>query len=116
MTRYHLGLLLCGMSALLNIDGIIGVTQTDGPPVGVGIGSAIVGLATLAGVALAWQRRKGGVALTVVPRLISAAVFGIPTYFIGAPVWVYMTVGAGMALTAAGLVVLWSSRDERVPA
>jgi hypothetical protein len=115
MNRYHLGLLLCGMSALLNIDGVISVTQTDGPPIGVGIGSAIVGLATLAGVALAWRRRKGGLALTVVPRLISAAAFGLPTYFIGAPGWVYATVGAGMALSAAGLAVLWASRDERVP-
>ena len=116
MNRYHLGLVLCGLSALLNIDGVISLFETDGPPAGVGIGSALVGIATLAGVVLAWRSRRGGLALTVVPRLISAALFGVPTYFIGAPAWVYTTVGLGMALSAAGLAALWTSRSEHVPA
>lgn len=116
MNRFHLGLLLCALSAAFNVDGLIALGQSDPPPVGVGIGSAVAGLATLAGVLLAWRNRPGGTALVVASRLISALVLGVPAYFIGAPGWVYATVTIGMALAAVGLALMWASRRTRVAA
>lgn len=112
MNRFQFGLLLCALSALLNVDGVIALGQDDPPPLGVGIASAVAGLATLAGVALAARSRPGGLPLVIVTRLLSALVLGLPTYFIGAAGWVYATVTAGMVLTAAGLTLLWPARGQ----
>jgi hypothetical protein len=112
MNRFHIGLLLCALSAALNVDGVIALGQSDPPPAAVGIGSAVVGLATLAGVLLSWRRRAGGTALVVITRLISALVLSLPAYFIGAPGWVYATAGTGIALTVAGLALVWTAHSR----
>ncbi|TYK43939.1 hypothetical protein [Actinomadura decatromicini] len=103
MNRYQLGLLLCVLSAVLDLDGVVALGQNDPPPVGVAIGTATAGFLTCVGAVAAWRGRRSGVVLVVASRLTSALAFGVPAYFIGAPGWVYAAVGAGIALTVAGL-------------
>jgi len=112
MNRFQLGLVLCTVSALFNVDGVISLFQSDGPPAGVGVASAILGIATIAGVLLAVSGRFSGVPLITATRILSAAVLGIPAYFIGAPGWVYFTVTAGMVLGLSGAFLAWSARSE----
>ncbi|MGI5326803.1 hypothetical protein [Actinomadura nitritigenes] len=116
MNRTTTGLALCALSAAFNADGVIALAGSDAPPAFVGILSALFGLGTLAGVVLALRGRRGGVPLAIVTRLASAAVLGLPTYFIGAPAWVYATVGAGMALGLTGVAALWTARGARAAA
>jgi hypothetical protein len=112
MNRFQLGLVLCTVSALLNVDGIISMFESDGPPAGVGVASAVLGLVTIAGVLLAASGRFSGVPLMGASRVLSAAALGIPAYFIGAPGWVYATVTAGMVLGLTGALLTWSARSE----
>jgi hypothetical protein len=116
MNQFRVGLLLCAASAAFNVDGVIALGQSDGPPVGVGIASIVLGLGTLAGVLLAWRGRTGGTALVAITRPISALALGVPAYFIGAPGWVYATVSSGIVLSAAGLGLMWWSRRAAVTA
>src|ERR1051325_6813331 len=88
MNRFQLGLSLLALSCALNVDGLIALGESDGPPVGVSIGSVLVAIATLAGVFLAWRGRAGGTVLAIAGRVVFAVVLGIPAYFIGAPGWV----------------------------
>ncbi|KAB2388437.1 hypothetical protein [Actinomadura montaniterrae] len=116
MNRTTTGLTLCALSAAFNADGVIALGESDAPPAFVGILSAVLGLGTLAGVLLALRGRRGGVPLAIGTRLASAAVLDVPTYFIGAPAWVYVTVGAGMVLGLSGAGALWSARGARAAA
>ncbi|MDL4817785.1 hypothetical protein QP089_26300 [Actinomadura sp. OS1-43] len=116
MNRTTTGLTLCALSAAFNVDGVISLGESDPPPAFVGILSALLGLGTLAGVLLALRGRRGGVPLAIGTRLASAAVLGVPTYFIGAPAWVYVTVGVGMVLGLTGIAALWSAREARAAA
>ncbi|MWA05979.1 hypothetical protein F8568_037635 [Actinomadura sp. LD22] len=116
MNRTTTGLALCALSAALNADGVISLAESDPPPAFVGILSALLGLATLAGVVLALRGRRAGVPLAIGTRLASAAVLGVPAYFIGASAWVYVTVGAGMVLGLTGAAALWPARRARAAA
>ncbi|MQY04811.1 hypothetical protein [Actinomadura macrotermitis] len=113
MNRFHLGLLLCALSAACNVDGLIAIALPDPPPVFVGVASGVLALATLAGVLLAWSERRGGTALVIVSRLVWAAVIALPSYFLDAPPWVLATVSAGLALAAAGIGLAWTGRQAR---
>ncbi len=110
MNRFQLGLLLCALSAVLNVDGVISLAEEDGPPAGVGIGSAVVALATFAGIALALRGGAGGRITVTATRVVSALALSLPAFFIGAPAWVYATAGTGIALTVVGVPLLWLDR------
>jgi len=85
--------------------GVIG--SADAPPLVVSLGAGALGLITLLSLVPARRGSRPALAAIVVSRVISAAVFAAPAFFLDAPGWVMVVVGFIVAGTIIALVLLW---------
>ncbi|GAA0798121.1 hypothetical protein [Spirilliplanes yamanashiensis] len=96
------------LAVLLGLGDLSTPLTSDGehPPMAVGIACAVLGLITLAGVALAWTGRRGGVAAIVVTRVLSALT-ALPAFVAdGVPGVIMVVAAVGIALNAAAIVLV----------
>ena len=108
------GLAICALLGVVDIVSLGGLGADDGPPTGIVLLGAVLGVLTLVGVWMAWRGQRRGAILVIVARLISALT-AIPAFFVDdVPDWVPPVVGIGLLLTAAGvgLVVVSLRRGE----
>lgn len=116
-TRVRTGLVL---AALLSVGNIVSVLQPTpagevGPPFVVLLVGAVLGLAGLAAVVVAW-RRGSRVALRVASGVVVATMLtAVPAFFVGVPVGVKAMVGA-VVLASVLAVVLMLAPAGRTPA
>ena len=85
--------------------GVIG--SADAPPLVVSLGAGALGLITLLSLVPARRGSRPALAAIVVSRVVSAAVFAAPAFFLDAPGWVMVVVGFIVAGTIIALVLLW---------
>jgi hypothetical protein len=99
-------------AAIFAVLGLIDVALTavigssDAPPLAVSLGAGALGLITLLSLVPARRGSRPALVAIVVTRVISAAVFAAPAFFLGAPVWVMVVVGFIVAGTIIALVLL----------
>ena len=113
-TSATVGLVICVLLGVVDIVSLGGLGSDDGPPVGIVLLGAVLGVLTLWGARLAWRGRRKGATIVIVSRLISA-LSAVPAFFVDdVPDWVPPVVGVGLALTAigVGLVVVSLRRRE----
>jgi len=91
--------------------GVIG--SADAPPLTVSLGAGALGLITLLSLVPARRGSRPALVAIVVTRVISAAVFAAPAFFLGAPGWVMVVVGFIVAGTIIALVLLWQQGANR---
>jgi hypothetical protein len=91
--------------------GVIG--SADAPPLVVSLGAGALGLITLLSLVPARRGSRPALAAIVVSRVVSAAVFAAPAFFLDAPGWVMVVVGFIVAGTIIALVLLWR-QDRRL--
>src|SRR6516162_2877065 len=89
----------------LALTAVIG--SSDAPPLVVSLGAGALGLITLLSLVPARRGSRPALVAIVVTRVISAAVFAAPAFFLGAPGWVMVVTGFIVAGTIIGLVLLW---------
>jgi hypothetical protein len=87
------------------LTGVIG--SADAPPLFVSLGAGALGLITLLSLVPARRGSRPALIAIVVTRVISAAVFAAPAFFLGAPAWVLAVAGFIVAGTIIALVLLW---------
>jgi hypothetical protein len=113
-TTATVGLVICALLGVVDVISLGGLGADDGPPAGVVVAGAVLGVLTLWGVSIAWRRQRKGAMIVIVTRVISA-LLGIPAFFVDdVPSWVPPVIGVSLALTAAGagLVVASLRRGE----
>ncbi|TWP54195.1 hypothetical protein FKR81_01130 [Lentzea tibetensis] len=104
------GLTICGLLGLFDVVSIGGAGE-DGPPLGIVVAAAALGVLTLVGVVMAWRGKRFGVATVVVSRVL-AALLNLPVYFLDAPTWVLALVTALLVLTVVGVAMLTVRSDS----
>ncbi len=105
------GLVIAALLALTDAAGVFGGNGSE--PMAIVVTDAILGLLTLAGVALAWQRRVSGYVIVIVTRALSA-LSAVPAFGAGVPAGVKVEVAVVIAVTLAIIAVL--SRPLRTTA
>jgi hypothetical protein len=100
-------------AAIFAVLGLIDVAMTgvigsaDAPPLVVSLSAGTLGLITLLSLVPARRGSRPALVAIVVTRVISAALFAAPAFFLGAPVWVMAVEGFAIAGTITALVLLW---------
>ncbi len=110
------GLVLAAVLGALDIVSLPASAGSDGPPLAVGLASAVFGVITLVGVRTAWKAAPSGLRLVVASRVLSAAL-GIPAFFVdeaGTVGKAFATVG--IVLTAATVGLIARGRRQPLPA
>jgi hypothetical protein len=110
LTRKNkVGLVLCGLLGLGDIIGLVAIGSPNngdnGPPKGILISSAILGVITVAAVIRTWRARSRPAARIVAGSRILSALTSVPAFFVGkVPAGLVIVAGAGIAIT---LVAVW---------
>jgi peptidoglycan/LPS O-acetylase OafA/YrhL len=113
-TSVKWGLALGVVLGLVDIAGLAGLGVDNGPPPALVIGSAVLGVITIAAVAV--HRRRGAIATVIATRVLSA-LLGLPVYWAdNAPGWAKVAVGIALALTVVAVALLTGGRGARVAA
>ncbi|MDP8900816.1 MAG: hypothetical protein M3N33_06645 [Actinomycetota bacterium] len=104
------GLVLSAILAALDIFGLAGFGSDDGPPAGVMIAGAVLGVITFAGVRMAWRDGRNGVPMIIGSRVLSA-LLGLPVFFIDdVPRSAPVVVGISIAVTAVAVGLILGAR------
>src|SRR5438045_7171129 len=105
-SRARAGLALLAVTGLLDLATLFALGDPDSPKPVV-IASCLTGLVTLAGVAYAWQGRRGGM-FVVLAALVIDLVFDVPAYFLDATGWVLADVKEHLPLIEIGEALVGS--------
>ena len=111
--RFDAGLGLCAVLAAVDIIGLAAFAMPDdAPPAVVIVVAAILGVLTLAALKPASAGRRGGVAIVVWSRALSA-LLGIPVYFASdAPGGAEVATAVLITLTVVALVLLRAPQHQ----
>jgi hypothetical protein len=97
------GLLALAAAGVLDLVQLLSVlTVDDGPPI-VAVLTTVFGVATLAGVAMAWRGSRAGLITAMAARIADFLVLGVPAFFLDAPWWAIALVLACLVLSVAGI-------------
>jgi hypothetical protein len=107
-TNLTWGLALCGFLALTDLAGLAGAGVDDAPPLALVLASAGCGVITLAALRPALRRVPAALWTVVVTRVLSALA-GVPAFFVDAPAYARLAVGASLVVTALGVVLVLSA-------
>jgi hypothetical protein len=112
------GLAICALLGVVDIVSLAGLGADDGPPAGVIVLGAVLGLITLVGARMAWRGERSGMLAVIVCRVISALT-ALPAFFVDdVPGGIRIATGVLVALTVlgVGLVVMGLRRWDPSPA
>ncbi|GAA3126384.1 hypothetical protein JOF29_002591 [Kribbella aluminosa] len=102
---YRFGLVLLGLLALADLASPL-MTDGEHPPMSIAIGSAVIGLISLALVGLAWRGKRWALAPLITLRLASA-LLAVPAFFAsGVPAVAVAAAGIGVAATVVGVIAV----------
>jgi hypothetical protein len=119
LTRENkLGLVLAFLLGLSDVAFLAALSgdSSDKPPVAIAVLSALVGLATVVLVVLAWRAPTWPLMITIVGLRVLAAVGDIPGLFQTAEIVTVSVVHLVISLTCLGLLRNWMQRPAESPA
>lgn len=114
-TRNRIGLVL---AALLGIGDCASLAYTTpdgevGPPIGVLVLAAVLGVVTLVAVAVAWRTALRGAIRIVAASRILSAVAGMPAFFVDIPPALKAVSALGVVVTVVAVLLILTPRVSR---
>jgi hypothetical protein len=116
-TRNKTGLVLAVLLALSDLASLGGPTPDgeDGPPIGVLVVGALLGVATLVAVWRAWRTGSRTALRAVAGTRILSAVLALPAFFVDIPAWLQISAAVGVAVSVLCVVLVLAPAQRRVP-
>jgi hypothetical protein len=112
MLRFRAGLVVLGLLSVLDLSLPL-VTDGEHPPMSIALATAALGLASLVLVVSAWRGARRAVVPLLVLRGLSALA-AVPAFFEpGVPEPAIAAAGAGVLLTAIGVILTLAPQPER---
>jgi hypothetical protein len=106
------GLIICVLLGLLDLIGLVGLGMDPGPPVGIVLGGAALGVVTLGAVMPAWRGSRGGL-LTIIGSRAISALLSVPVFFVDeAPGWARIATAIAITATVIGIGLLVAARHQ----
>ena len=107
-TRTRVGLVLAVVLGLADVVATFFPTPDGeiGPPLAIVILGGVIGLATLAAVAVAWRSGRRGALRIVAGTRVLSAITALPAFFVDVPAWVKLVVAVGVVLTVVCVVLV----------
>ncbi|HEU0127392.1 MAG TPA: hypothetical protein VFQ48_02135 [Pseudonocardiaceae bacterium] len=106
------GLVICALLGLLDLIGLVGLGMDPGPPVGIVLGGAALGVITLAAAIPTWRGSRSGLLTVIASRAISA-LLGVPVFFADeAPDWARIATAIAIIATVIGIGFLAAARRQ----
>jgi hypothetical protein len=100
-----------GIAALLGVADVASAFNPTpegevGPPLGVLVVGAVLGVITLVGVGFAFRRGSRGAVRIVAASRVVSAILALPAFFVDIPAGLKIAAGAGVILTVAVVVMM----------
>ena len=106
------GLFICALLGVLDLIGLVGLGMDPGPPVGIVLGGAALGVITLAAAIPTWRGSRSGLLTVIASRAISA-LLGVPVFFADqAPEWARIATAIAIIATVIGIGLLAAARRQ----
>jgi len=104
------GLVICALLGLLDLVGLAGLGMDPGPPAGIVVGGAALGVITLVAAVPTWRGGRIGLLTVIASRAISA-LLGVPVFFVDeAPDWARIATAIAIVATVIGIGLLAAAR------
>jgi hypothetical protein len=109
-TRTRIGLVLAVVLGLADVVSAFFPTPDGevGPPLAIVILGGVIGLATLAAVAVAWRSGRRGALRIVAGTRVLSAITALPAFFVDVPAWLKLVVAVLVVLTVVCVVLVLS--------
>ena len=109
-TRTRVGLVLAVVLGLADVVSTFFPTPDGevGPPLAIVILGGVIGLATLAAVAVAWRSGRRGALRIVAGTRVLSAITALPAFFVDIPAWLKLVVAVLVVLTVVCVVLVLS--------
>ena len=115
--RQKVGLLLAGGYSALNILSVLFPTPDgqDGPPIGILIIDAVLGLAGLVAVIITWRTGNRAALRAAAGAIIIITLTALPAFFVDVPAGIKLLVGVFVLLTISAVVLMFSPGRRSTP-
>ncbi|MDQ0635046.1 hypothetical protein QFZ40_002955 [Arthrobacter pascens] len=115
--RQKVGLVLAGLYSALNILGVLFPTPEgqDGPPIGILIIDAVLGLVGLVAVIITWRTGNRAALRVAAGAIIIMTLTALPAFFVDVPAAIKLLVGVAVLITIAAVVLMFSPGRRSTP-
>ena len=115
--RQKVGLVLAGIYSALNILGVLFPTPDgqDGPPIGILIIDAVLGLVGLVAVIIMWRTGNRAALRVAAGAIIIMTLTALPAFFVEVPAGIKLLVGVAVLITIAAVVLMFSPGRRSTP-
>ena len=115
--RQKVGLVLAGVYSALNVVGVLFPTPDGqvGPPIGILIIDAALGLVGLVAVIITWRTGNRAALRAAAGAIILMTLTALPAFFVDVPAGIKLLVGVWVLLTIAAVVLMFSPGRRSTP-
>ena len=115
--RQKVGLVLAGLYSALNVVGVLFPTPDGqvGPPIGILIIDAVLGLVGLVAVIITWRTGNRAALRVAAGAIIIMTLTALPAFFVDVPAGIKLLVGVSVLLTIAAVVLMFSPGRRSTP-
>lgn len=115
--RQKVGLVLAGLYSALNVLGVLFPTPDgqDGPPIGILIIDAVLGLVGLVAVIITWRTGNRAALRVAAGAIIIMTLTALPAFFVDVPAGIKLLVGIAVLVTIAAVVLMFSPGRRSTP-
>ncbi|TAP44595.1 hypothetical protein [Arthrobacter sp. S39] len=115
--RQQVGLVLAGLYSALNVLGVLFPTPDgqEGPPIGILIIDAVLGLVGLVAVIITWRTGNRAALRVAAGAIIIMTLTALPAFFVDVPAGIKLLVGVAVLITIAAVVLMFSPGRRSTP-
>ena len=115
--RQRVGLVLAGLYSALNVLGVLFPTPDgqEGPPIGILIIDAVLGLVGLVAVIITWRAGNRAALRVAAGAIIIMTLTALPAFFVEVPAGIKLLVGVAVLITIAAVVLMFSPGRRSTP-
>ena len=115
--RQRVGLVLAGLYSALNVLGVLFPTPDgqEGPPIGILIIDAVLGLVGLVAVIITWRTGNRAALRVAAGAIIIMTLTALPAFFVEVPAGIKLLVGVAVLITIAAVVLMFSPGRRSTP-
>ena len=115
--RQKVGLVLAGLYSALNVLGVLFPTPDgqEGPPIGILIIDAVLGLVGLVAVIITWRTGNRAALRVAAGAIIIMTLTALPAFFVEVPAGIKLLVGVAVLITIAAVVLMFSPGRRSTP-
>jgi hypothetical protein len=115
--RNKIGLVIAALLAVGDLSSPFQPTPDgqEGPPFGILLVAAVLGVITLVAIVPAWRKGDRTASRIVVGTRIVSALTALPAFFVDIPAWLMVVAAVSVVLTVVCAVLILAPADRRVP-